>query len=95
MEAIDELHVKLTTTMPYADLPISLAYPDAKIVPAAIVQGDMARLTRDAVDPQVPGNFERWFAPGAYPLVWLGEPSEMDRRLVFNLCRERHFKQPP
>jgi len=41
-----------------------------------------ARLTRDAVDPQVPGNFERWFAPGAYPLVWLGEPSEMDRRLV-------------
>ncbi|WP_286917968.1 MULTISPECIES: ABC transporter substrate-binding protein [Pseudomonas] len=49
VEAIDELHVKLTTTMPYADLPISLAYPDAKIVPAAIVQGDMARLTREAV----------------------------------------------
>lgn len=41
-----------------------------------------ARLTRDAIDPQAPGNFERWFAPGAYPLVWLGEPSEMDRRLV-------------
>ena len=40
------------------------------------------RLTRDAIDPQVPGHFERWFAPGAYPLVWLGEPSEMDRRLV-------------
>ncbi len=40
------------------------------------------RLTRDAIDPQMPGNFERWFSPGAYPLVWLGEPSEMDRRLV-------------
>lgn len=39
-------------------------------------------LTRDAIDPQVPGNFERWFAPGDYPVVWLGEPSEMDRRLV-------------
>ncbi len=40
------------------------------------------RLTRDAIDPQVAGNFERYFAPGAYPLVWVGEPSEMDRRLV-------------
>ena len=49
VEALDELRVKLTTTMPYADLPISLAYPDAKIVPASIVLGNMARLTREAV----------------------------------------------
>lgn len=49
VEAIDELRVKLTTTMPYADLPISLAYPDAKIVPATIVQGDLGRLSREAV----------------------------------------------
>ncbi|GMU73504.1 MAG: hypothetical protein AMXMBFR42_29570 [Burkholderiales bacterium] len=39
-------------------------------------------LTRDAIDPQVPGNFERFFAPGTLPLVWVGEPSQMDRRLV-------------
>lgn len=40
------------------------------------------RLTRDAIDLHVPGNFERWFAPGNFPLVWLGEPSKMDHRLV-------------
>ena len=39
-------------------------------------------LTPDRVDPRVPGNFERWFAPSSYPLVWFGEPREMDRRLV-------------
>jgi hypothetical protein len=39
-------------------------------------------LTRDAVDPRQPGNFERYFAPNRHPLVWFGEPSEMDRRLV-------------
>jgi FRG domain len=39
-------------------------------------------LTRDAVDPRLPGNFERWFTAGTQPLVWFGEPSEMDRRLV-------------
>jgi hypothetical protein len=39
-------------------------------------------LTRDAVDPREPGNFDRYFAPNRHALVWFGEPSEMDRRLV-------------
>ncbi|MGE0797963.1 MAG: FRG domain-containing protein [Lautropia sp.] len=39
-------------------------------------------LTRDAIDPHVPGNFERYFAANQLPLVWVGEPAEMDRRLV-------------
>ncbi|WP_407316414.1 ABC transporter substrate-binding protein [Pseudomonas sp. nanlin1] len=49
VEALDELHVKLTTHIAYADLPVSLAYPDAKIVPAAIVQSDLSRLSREAI----------------------------------------------
>lgn len=39
-------------------------------------------LTRDAVDPRVNGRFMRYFALNRHPLVWFGEPSEMDRRLV-------------
>jgi len=39
-------------------------------------------LTRDAIDPRVPGNFERHFAVNTVPVVWFGEPREMDRRLV-------------
>jgi hypothetical protein len=39
-------------------------------------------LSRDAVDPRLAGNFERYFAPNRHPVVWFGEPSEMDRRLV-------------
>jgi hypothetical protein len=39
-------------------------------------------LTRDAIDPRVPGNFERFFAVNKHPVVWFGEPREMDRRLV-------------
>jgi hypothetical protein len=39
-------------------------------------------LTQAEVDPRVAGNFERYFAPNRHPLVWFGEPSEMDRRLV-------------
>lgn len=41
-----------------------------------------ATLTREAIDPRLPGNFERHFTAGAQSLVWFGEPSEMDRRLV-------------
>jgi hypothetical protein len=41
-----------------------------------------AGLTRDAIDPRVPGNFERYFADNRHALLWFGEPSEMDRRLV-------------
>jgi hypothetical protein len=39
-------------------------------------------LTRDAIDPRVPGNFERHFAVNKLPVVWYGEPRQMDRRLV-------------
>lgn len=41
-----------------------------------------ASLTRDAIDPRIPGNFERYFAVNKLPVVWFGEPREMDRRLV-------------
>lgn len=49
---------------------------------ATLAASHDATLTRDAVDPRVPGNFERHFTAGTQPLVWFGEPSEMDRRLV-------------
>lgn len=39
-------------------------------------------LTRDQIDPRIPGNFERYFAVNRLPVVWFGEPMEMDRRLV-------------
>lgn len=39
-------------------------------------------LTRERIDPRLPGNFERYFAPNRLPLLWAGEPAEMDRRLI-------------
>jgi hypothetical protein len=39
-------------------------------------------LTRERIDPRVPGNFERYFLGNRVPVVWFGEPSAMDRRLV-------------
>jgi hypothetical protein len=39
-------------------------------------------LTRERIDPRVPGNFERHFLDNRRPLLWFGEPLEMDRRLV-------------
>lgn len=39
-------------------------------------------LTRAQIDPRVPGNFDRYFAANRLPLIWFGEPSEMDSRLV-------------
>lgn len=41
-----------------------------------------ASLARAAIDPRLPGNFERYFASNTHPLLWFGEPSEMDSRLV-------------
>jgi hypothetical protein len=49
---------------------------------ATLAAAHDATLTRDAVDPRLPGHFERFFTAGTQPLVWFGEPSEMDRRLV-------------
>lgn len=40
-----------------------------------------AQLTREQIDPRKPGNFARYFLPNAYPLLWFGEPNEMDVRL--------------
>lgn len=39
-------------------------------------------LTRERIDPRTPGNYERYFLGNDRPIVWFGEPSEMDRRLV-------------
>ena len=39
-------------------------------------------LTRELIDPREQGNFERYFVPNSNPVIWFGEPREMDRRLV-------------
>nr|WP_314539034.1 FRG domain-containing protein [uncultured Massilia sp.] len=39
-------------------------------------------LRREAIDPRVRGNFERHFAVNSKDIIWVGEPEEMDRRLV-------------
>lgn len=39
-------------------------------------------LTRARIDPRLPGNFDTYFARNQLPLIWFGEPSEMDSRLV-------------
>ena len=39
-------------------------------------------LTRDRIDPRVRGNYERYFIGNQWPVVWFGEPLQMDRRLV-------------
>ncbi|HEX2547066.1 MAG TPA: FRG domain-containing protein [Ramlibacter sp.] len=38
-------------------------------------------MTRSRIDPRTPGNFERHFLGNEHPLIWFGEPSEMDSRL--------------
>ena len=39
-------------------------------------------LQRDMIDPRVNGNFEHYFAANNKEVIWVGEPEEMDRRLV-------------
>ncbi|MDO8300919.1 FRG domain-containing protein [Lacisediminimonas sp.] len=39
-------------------------------------------LTRDEIDPRVKGNFERHFIDNHEQVIWIGEPTQMDRRLV-------------
>lgn len=39
-------------------------------------------LTRSVIDPRVEGNFEKYFAVNTLPILWFGEPSEMDTRLI-------------
>ena len=47
--AVDDVTVTIKLKGAYADLPVSLAYTNAKVVPAAILASDMARLDREAV----------------------------------------------
>ena len=47
--AKDGLTVVIKTTAPYADLPVALAYTNAKIVPAAVIKSGLARLDREAI----------------------------------------------
>lgn len=39
-------------------------------------------LTRSRIDPRAAGNFERYFLGNRLPVLWFGEPSEMDSRLI-------------
>jgi hypothetical protein len=41
-----------------------------------------AALTRDQIDPRLEGNFARFFGVDRHPLLWFGDPSDMDVRLV-------------
>lgn len=47
--ATDKDTVVFTLKSPYADLPAALAFPSAKIIPAAIAKGGMAQLSRQAI----------------------------------------------
>ena len=42
----------------------------------------LARMDRHGIDPRQPGNFARLFLPNTNAIIWTGEPTEMDRRLV-------------
>jgi peptide/nickel transport system substrate-binding protein len=47
--AKDENTVVFTLSAPYADLPVALAYTNAKIVPAAVIKSGLARLGQEAI----------------------------------------------
>jgi peptide/nickel transport system substrate-binding protein len=47
--APDDTTVVFKLTAPYADLPVALAYTNAKIVPAAVIKAGLARLDREAI----------------------------------------------
>lgn len=39
-------------------------------------------LTRSAINPRNEENLEKYFLSNKYPIIWFGEPDEMDSRLV-------------
>lgn len=39
-------------------------------------------LTRDVIDPRVEGHFDKYFFGNTNEVVWFGEPTEMDDRLI-------------
>jgi len=47
--ATDDLTVVFQLSGPYADLPIAVAYTDAKIVPAAVLADDIGRLNQEVI----------------------------------------------
>ena len=47
--ALDDHTIRFKLTGPYADLPVAVAYTNAKIVPAAVLASGAARLDREAV----------------------------------------------
>ncbi|MFZ6847003.1 FRG domain-containing protein [Undibacterium sp. RuRC25W] len=47
-----------------------------------VVPSNAPTLYRDMIDPRVNGNFERYFATNNNEVIWVGEPEQMDRRLV-------------
>lgn len=49
VEAVDDATVRFVLKTPYADLPVSLAYTNAKVVPAAYAGANQAALARKAV----------------------------------------------
>ena len=48
VEMVDDTTVRFFLKAPYADLPVSLAYTNAKIIPADIAAGDLKQLARKA-----------------------------------------------
>ncbi len=49
VEVVDDTTIRFVLKTPYADLPVALAYTNAKIIPAAYASGDPAQLARKAV----------------------------------------------
>ncbi|PZO04090.1 MAG: ABC transporter substrate-binding protein [Hyphomicrobiales bacterium] len=47
--AKDDSTVVFTLSAPFADLPVTLAYTNAKIVPAAVIKAGLGRLDREAI----------------------------------------------
>lgn len=47
--AIDKETVVFSLKSPYADLPAALAFPNAKVIPAAVLKSGMSRLSREAI----------------------------------------------
>lgn len=48
VEAVDEVTVRFTLTSPYADLPVALAYNNARIIPASVIEGSFDSLRSEA-----------------------------------------------
>ncbi len=49
IEALDDTTALFRLKAPFADLPVALAYTNARIIPAAIATGDLTRLSREAI----------------------------------------------